>query len=539
MGSPDLSLPSLDFVAFARDGFLAPVPLFTSGQCQFICRHLQYGDVPEPLGWNKGRFATDRVMYDLAVRPTLLALLRPLFGESIVLWGTSVLVRGPGDVHPWHTDIESSAPEHRFISVWIGVQNTTRASSLKLISQSHRFGKTFQELAAEKGFRRGEASDDTVLAWARERDRRAALVQPEMKDGEAIVLDGRLWHGSDHTGASQRIALLFQYTAAGTPVLMPDLTQLEWPFRNKSEPVPVTLVSGSGDLGSNCVVAPPEVGENKLLVEVHPMKLPLPEDRVARWRPHHLFRGVTPNTQLMGAHVSVLSPGHSPHPPHAHREEEILIVLDGEAELVISEGPDDVNPRVEQLHEGSFVFYPAYQHHTIRNSTNKPITYLMFKWHGTPAEIEQPLGTTILNSETMPPPALVPFSATKLLDGPTAYLSKLHSHLTVLQPGAGYAAHADDHDVAIVILSGRVETMDRTVERHGVIFYSAAEMHDMKNIGETPARYLVFEFHAAGLSKEGASAPIPQVQAAPLAPNRSLMKELLASFWRRIPRREV
>jgi mannose-6-phosphate isomerase-like protein (cupin superfamily) len=197
----------------------------------------------------------------------------------------------------------------------------------------------------------------------------------------------------------------------------------------------------------------------------------------------------------MGAHVSVLSAGHSPHPPHAHREEEILIVLDGQADIVIAESPDDANPRVVQLHEGSFVFYPAYQHHTIRNSISEPITYLMFKWRGALAEGEEPLETAFVNLDSMPAPPPAPFAATPLMEGSTAYLFKLHSHLSTLEPGTGYTAHADDHDVAIVILSGRVESMGRAFDPYGVLFYAAGEMHDMKNIGQVSARYLVFEFH--------------------------------------------
>ena len=64
-----------------------------------------------------------------------------------------------------------------------------------------------------------------------------------------------------------------------------------------------------------------------------------------------------------------------------------------------------------------------------------------------------------------------------------------------LQPGAGYPPHADDYDVAILVLGGKVETLDRVVEPLGVVFYAAGEMHGMKNVGDVPARYLVFEFH--------------------------------------------
>src|SRR4029450_14038823 len=42
------------------------------------------------------------------------------------------------------------------------------------------------------------------------------------------------------------------------------------------------------------------------------------------WKSYPLFKGSTPILAGMSAHVSVLSPGHCPHPPHCHIEEEIL-----------------------------------------------------------------------------------------------------------------------------------------------------------------------------------------------------------------------
>jgi hypothetical protein len=76
--------------------------------------------------------------------------------------------------------------------------------------------------------------------------------------------------------------------------------------------------------------------------------------------------------------------------------------------------------------------------------------------------------------------------------------------LTELQAGAGYVKHADAHDVAIVVLSGSVETMGRRFGRRGVIYFPAREMHDMKNPGSATARYLVFEFHGS-LTREVAA----------------------------------
>ncbi len=40
-----------------------------------------------------------------------------------------------------------------------------------------------------------------------------------------------------------------------------------------------------------------------------------------------------------------------------------------------------------------------------------------------------------------------------------------------------------------------METLGEQVGPNGVIFYAAGEPHGMKNVGDGPAVYLVFEFH--------------------------------------------
>src|SRR5215204_2831744 len=99
----------------------------------------------------------------------------------------------------------------------------------------------------------------------------------------------------------------------------------------------------------------------------------------------------------MASHFSVLSPHHSPHLPHIHPEEELLIVLDGEADILISDGPWTDGARIEHLKAGSFVYYPRGQHHTIDNTGNEPVTYLMFKWQCATDTSAQPLGPTFFH----------------------------------------------------------------------------------------------------------------------------------------------
>jgi hypothetical protein len=64
-----------------------------------------------------------------------------------------------------------------------------------------------------------------------------------------------------------------------------------------------------------------------------------------------------------------------------------------------------------------------------------------------------------------------------------------------MQPGAGYDAHRDRYDVAILLLKGEVETLGKKLDPFSAVYYSAGEIHGLKNTGDTPAYYLVFEFH--------------------------------------------
>lgn len=491
--------------SFAEEGFVGPVSVFTPALCQFVMKHLRLGDRPPPLDWPKGIAASDRVFYDLATDRALVALVRSLLGDDVVLWGATIVERNPGAVHHWHTDIESSAVDGRFVSVWIGLEHTARASALKLVTRSHTFGTPIQQVARENGLRRGQVLDERVAAWARDRHPLAGIAQPEVSDGDAILFDGRLWHSSHNTlTEGRRTAMLLQYAAAGTPLFIPDFSQLEWPFRLTAQRPPSVVVSGKGSGRSNNLVPRPPVARagERLVTVAKSLTLPLERDEATGWRPHRLFQGRTPAFESMACHASVLDPGHSPHAPHSHIEEELLIVLDGEAEIVLADGPSDEEARVETLRPGEFVYYPAYQHHTIRNAAAAPVTYVMFKWRSAPANSAAPLATGVFRDDLFAPALFAParerkpFASRRLFEHPTTFLQKLHAHVTVLEPGAGYAPHTDDYDVAIVIFAGTVRTVGRDVGPHSVIYYASGAPHGMQNVGDVPARYLVFEFHA-------------------------------------------
>ena len=489
----------MDTGDFAAKGFTDPQRVLTDRECRRFMRLWQQRSSPSPADWSKGNAASARLFYEIGTRPTVLGPVAAVLGEDLILWGASIVLSAPGKVHPLHTDIETSNPQGRAVSVWIGLENITRRSSLRVITRSHKFGATIQQVAHENGRRRGNYGDSEALAWAIERDSKASLVELDMSDGEAIWFDGNLWHGSDNTGRSLRTALLLQYASVDTPIRIPDVSQLEWPFRFLPAPrPPCVLVRGRSPEGVNRIVSPPVTDEATapmLSTWIRALELPLERDAERGFKAHPIFQGSTPNVQDLSCHVSVLDPGASPHELHSHPEEEILIVLDGEADLVL-EADGGAGELVERAKPGTLAYYSARRRHTIRGAGRGPVTYLMLKWGGEPrAEVEELKSSFYVYAGLEPISRRNGFRTARVFEGRTRHLGKLHCHVTTLDAGAGYEPHADAHDVVILALAGTLETGEVRVEAPAVVFYAGGQLHGMRNVGEKPARYLVFEFH--------------------------------------------
>jgi mannose-6-phosphate isomerase-like protein (cupin superfamily) len=213
-----------------------------------------------------------------------------------------------------------------------------------------------------------------------------------------------------------------------------------------------------------------------------------------------VLRGASPDLASMSCHSSILAPGASPHPPHAHDDEEVLVVVSGRASLEVESAA--VRGRFERVTagRGDFAHYPRGFHHTIHNDGSEPLVYLMFKWRADETGERSPLGharvrglAAIEEAERSPEvrhPRI-------LMEGPTACLRKLHAHWTRMPPGEGYAEHTHAHayDAGLILLDGAVETLGQRVEAPALVYYASGQPHGLRNPDDVPARYLVFEFH--------------------------------------------
>jgi oxalate decarboxylase/phosphoglucose isomerase-like protein (cupin superfamily) len=482
-------------LAFPDRGFVGPVRLMSPETAQTLGQQLLAVSDQCPI-WEKALATVDAEALRAAANPELLRIMQALIGDDVILWGASIVMRRPGDIHPWHCDIESAGLSG-FVSAWIGLINIGPQSSLKLVPGSHR-GATLQELAARDGISRGMRTDEAILRLAGSQDGKPEIVRAAPGDGEAILFDGRLWHGSENPGGTQRLSLLLQYARADIPVRIPDYQDFEWPFRFRDDVrPPVIAISGAADSSANHVVpAPTAIIERDVRPSAYRIDPNLScRDGVA-YESVPCFCGRTGSVEFMECHYTVLMPGHSPHLPHAHVDEEILVVMNGQAELVVPKSNRDETPDIFSASVGSAIYYPSYQAHTIRNVSEAPVSYAMIKWRSMAAPAGTKLNPQFLKAswvENERPRGRV--AMTGIYEGATGFLAKLHAHISRIKPGAGYTAHRDDHDVAIFLIRGEIAIMGKKIIAPTIVFLPARSLHDLQSVGPDTAKYLVWEFH--------------------------------------------
>ena len=484
-------------------GYVSPFRLLSPTECERFLQAVAYESKETDGGWEKGRAANSRAFYEIATHPLMIEALTALLGDDVMLWGASIVKRVSGEVHPWHSDIESSAAgPGKTATAWIGLQNTKSESSLLLIPRSHRFGTTVQEMRYRAGKDRAGTTSEDVLGWARQRDGGSDLVKTAMADGEALLFDGQIWHGSRNLSGETRLALLLQYATPDVRIRIPDLNHLDWPFRyHRFAKARCVMVTGKTKSRVNRIVPAPAARRDsgdQLTSRVFPLQLPLSPDNEKGWRPYGIFEGHTAGLDFLSCHVSGLNRGCRPHPPHRHNEEEVLLLLAGEADLILPDEKAANGKERRRLQAGQLVYYPAQFAHTLETVSAQPANYLMFKWHSGDSDALSPLRFgQFAAPEAFEDQGADGFGLRPLFDGPTEYLQSLHCHVSTLAPGAGYDPHVDPYDVAIVVLAGEVETLKQRAAPNSVIFYRAGEPHGMCNRSETPARYIVFEFHSS------------------------------------------
>ncbi len=87
----------------------------------------------------------------------------------------------------------------------------------------------------------------------------------------------------------------------------------------------------------------------------------------------HVVQRPTATLDELEIHITTLLPGETPHPPHQHPAEELLIVKEGTVESL-------VDGQLQRVGPGSIVFQASNQMHSLRNVGTTPATYHVIQW---------------------------------------------------------------------------------------------------------------------------------------------------------------
>jgi mannose-6-phosphate isomerase-like protein (cupin superfamily) len=87
------------------------------------------------------------------------------------------------------------------------------------------------------------------------------------------------------------------------------------------------------------------------------------------------INGDTPGSSQFVTGRLLLNPGESPHPPHVHPEEEVMIIEQGEGDIVVDNKVTKVGP-------GSVMYTTPNVSHGIVNTGKVPIVFYFMKWVG-------------------------------------------------------------------------------------------------------------------------------------------------------------
>ncbi len=86
-----------------------------------------------------------------------------------------------------------------------------------------------------------------------------------------------------------------------------------------------------------------------------------------------VMRDRTPTLDELEIHISTLDPGKSPHAPHQHQHEELLIIKEGTLETFQSGATRRVGP-------GGIIFQASNELHNVTNVGQSPATYFVIGW---------------------------------------------------------------------------------------------------------------------------------------------------------------
>lgn len=233
---------------------------------------------------------------------------------------------------------------------------------------------------------------------------------------------------------------------------------------------------------------------------IRTIPLSVQEDKEKGWNFEILFSVSTGIMEKYQVIVGAISENSIPHLVHEHLEEELIIPLSGSLELFRHNDELRHGHNGSLLVPGSLIYLQSCYPHTLRGKGPGPSKVVAIRWKGdrsgSPDGILKTSVFDIPESGSPSNHGLPELSRIHLFEGPTVYAENLRAHSAYIKSGGGYGAHTHQHDLMMLLLEGRLDTMHMQVPSPALLFFPAGTSHWARNTGQSPVSLLTFEFHA-------------------------------------------
>lgn len=256
---------------FETEGWAGPFPLLPASAarplaaelraCHALTRGYFYPDTLDAgrsyyreEHWFQSLHSLSPRVASLGQRAEIVDRVAQLLGDDLLLWAGICFLQDPNGVLHWHTDTEFDYV--RGISLWVGIDNVSPETSLKIIPGSHRYAEDPEVWISERGESQQSLADDArILELLKDTHPEAEILRVPISDGEFMIFNGKLWHASDNPSGADRTAMGLRYSPPDQQIRIP-LTYLR-PLQWDAARPPCLLVRGEDRHGLNRLIEPP------------------------------------------------------------------------------------------------------------------------------------------------------------------------------------------------------------------------------------------------------------------------------------------
>ncbi len=209
-----------------------------------------------------------------------------------------------------------------------------------------------------------------------------------------------------------------------------------------------------------------------------------------------LLEGSTRDFKHLKVHATTLPPHQTPHSPHHHDDEELVLVKEGYLTVTIGSNSKTLGP-------GSVALLLPGDEHGFENKGDSVATYYLMRYDAV-APVDTARGRKAGGSFWVDyrEVAFQPHDKggiRRFFDRPTAMTKRFEMHMTTLNPGLwSHPPHTHRAAEILLPLEGQAQESIGGVlhpaTRGDVIFLESEVPHAIQNTGTKPCRYFAFQF---------------------------------------------